>query len=346
MSKNMDKICGGGVLDDISVNRGVTDVEAENRGHVTRYDVSNMLEKLKRIHGQRFIDYRNAWDQTCKCEEASEYPLFIELAINSDCNMRCKMCARSFDETLNSKHINMPLEMVDTIVAQCKDFHLPAILIGQESECLLHPELKEIVRRIRMIDPVDFFLITNGTLLNKELSKFLIDFGLDRLEVSIDAATSETYKKIRGGSLEMLERNIADFLDARTEMGSERPFLRVSFCRQQDNLMDEEIFLNKWAKVADMVDFQDYIDFSNTTYLKDREYKEYHCPDPFQRLVIDYNGDIFGCCSFGYNHYFKVGNLKDISILDAWNSRMMKELRESFIRQDLKKPCLNCRANR
>lgn len=69
MSKNIDKICEG-VLDDISVNRGVTDVEAENRGHVTRYDVSNMLEKLKRIHGQRFIDYRNAWDQTCKCEEA------------------------------------------------------------------------------------------------------------------------------------------------------------------------------------------------------------------------------------------------------------------------------------
>lgn len=344
MDKNTESVCGA--FSNTLSDGSATVVEAEDRGHIKRYDVSNMLEKLKRIHGQRFIDYRNAWEQTCKCKKASEYPLFIELAINSDCNMRCKMCARNFDESLNRKHINMPLEMVDAIVTQCKDFNLPAILIGQESECLLHPEIKEIIRRISMINPVDFFLITNGTLLNKDLSKFLINYGLDRLEVSIDAATSETYKKIRGGNLEMLERNIADFLDARAEMGSERPFLRVSFCRQYDNLMEEEMFLSKWSKVADMVDFQDYIDFSTTTCLAEREYKEYYCPDPFQRLVIDYNGDIFGCCSFGYNHYFKVGNLKNISILDAWNSTIMKELRESFIKQDLKQPCLNCRANR
>lgn len=346
MDKNIENVCREGTLSNILSAGSTTVVEAEDRGYITRYDVSNMLEKLKKIHGQRFIDYRNAWDRTCKCEEAPEYPLFIELAITSDCNMRCKMCARNFDATLNNRHINMPLEMVDAIVAQCKAFNLPAILIGCESECLLHPEIKELIRRIRMIDPVDFFLITNGTLLNKDMSKFLIGSGLDRLEVSIDAATSDTYKKIRGGKLEILERNIADFLDARAEMGSERPFLRVSFCRQQDNLMEEEMFLNKWAKVADMVDFQDCVDYSTITCLKEREYKEYHCPEPFQRLVIDYNGDIFGCCAFSYNHYFKLGNLKDISILDAWNSVMMKELRESFIKQNLKKVCLNCRAHR
>lgn len=320
-------------------------MEKADRGHVTRYDIVDVVGRLKAIHGERFIQYRKAWDETCEGKVASEYPLFIEIGVNSDCNLRCKMCARYFDKNMNNKHINMPLELVDKIVRQCKDFQLPAILVGQDSECLLHPQIKEIISRIKTIDPVDFFLITNGTLLNKEMSKFLIDIEVDRLQISIDAASRETYKRIRGGNLEVLERNIYDFLDLRKAMGKERPFLRLSFCKQPDNISEQEAFINKWGNVADIVDFQEYLDLSHVLELADREYKEYHCPDPFQRLVIDYNGNMYGCCCIGYNRHFHLGNLNDISIIDAWNSDVMNDLRESFRTQNLKKVCLNCRAN-
>lgn len=321
-------------------------MEKTDRGHLTRYDVSDVVERLKIIHGERFIQYRKAWDKTCEGRVASEYPLFIEIGVNSDCNLCCKMCARHFDKNMNNKHINMPLELVDKIVSQCKEFRPPAILIGQDSECLLHPEIKEIVSRIKSIDPVDFFFITNGTLLDKAMSRFLIDTEVDRLQISIDASSRETYKKIRGGDLDVLERNIYNFLDIRRAMGKERPFLRLSFCKQSDNINEQEAFIDKWIHVADMVDFQEYIDLSHVLELADREYKEYRCPDPFQRLVIDYNGNIYGCCCIGYNRHFLIGNLNDISIVDAWNSNVMKDLRDSFCTQNLKKVCLNCRANR
>lgn len=320
-------------------------MKEEDRGHVKRYAMTDVVARLKEIHGQRFIDYRKAWDETCKGETASEYPLYIELGINSDCNLCCKMCARRFDKGLNNKHINMNLELIDAIVDQCKAFHLPSVLIGQDSECLLHPQIKEIIQRVKKIDPVDFFVITNGTLLDKDMSRFLIETGVDRLEISIDAATPETYKKIRGGDLERLERNILDFVDIRTALGKERPFLRLSFCKQEDNLHEVEQFLDKWSSIADIIDFQEYIDLSNVLNLAEKEYKEYHCPDPFQRLVIDYKGDIYGCCCIGYNRHFLLGNLKDISIIDAWNSDTIKDLRESFRTQKLKQVCLNCRAN-
>lgn len=320
-------------------------MEKADRGHVTRYDIVDVVERLKVIHGERFVQYRRDWDETCKGEEASEYPLFIELGINSDCNLCCKMCARRFDKNMNNKHKNMSLELVDQIVEQCKAFRLPAILIGQDSECLLHPQIKEILQKVKAINPVDFFLITNGTLLTKEMSKFLIDMEVDRLQISIDASTKETYKEIRGGNLESLERNIYDFLDIRTAMGKERPFLRLSFCKQPDNLDEQEAFIEKWGHVADMVDFQEYLDLSNVLELADKEYKEYHCPDPFQRLVIDYEGNMYGCCCIGYNRHFLLGNLNDTSILSAWNSETMNDLRQSFRTQNLKKVCLNCRAN-
>ena len=320
--------------------------KGEDRGHITRYSMTNVLEKLKEIHGKRFVDYRKAWDESEKCKNVPEYPLYIELGINSDCNLRCKMCARYHDDRMNHKHMNMSLELIDKIVEQCKEFKLPSILIGQESECFLHPQIKEIIQKVKMIDPVDFFIITNGTLLNKEMSKFLIEMEIDRLQISLDAATDETYKKIRGGDLRVVEKNIHDFIELRNGMGKERPFLRLSFCKQTDNLFEQEQFIEKWKDIADIVDFQEYLDLSNVLHPVKKEYKEYYCPDPFQRLVFDYDGNMYGCCSMGYNKYFHIGNINEMTIMEAWKSAKMEELRESFRTQKLSNVCLNCRANR
>lgn len=38
----------------------------QDRGHVMRYDFGDVVEHLKTIHGERFVQYRNAWDDTCR----------------------------------------------------------------------------------------------------------------------------------------------------------------------------------------------------------------------------------------------------------------------------------------
>lgn len=320
-------------------------MQAENRGHVIRYGHERVLDILSKKHGERFDKYRLDWERAIHEHTATETPLFIEIGVNSDCNLKCKMCARAYDNSYNNKHENMSLALVDKIVEQCKGFKLPALLVGQDSECLLCPDIKEIVRRLRQIGAVDFFFITNGTLLTEEMSEFLLEGGIDRLQISIDAATPETYKKIRGGNLEILEKNINNFLKIRNQKGLSTPILRLSFCQQKENEGEEEAFRKKWEGKADIVDFQKYIDLSNINHIADREQnREYFCPDPFQRIVIDYKGNMFGCCCIGYNRYFKLGNLEDMSIMEAWNSDAMKKLRESFLTQNLSKVCLNCRA--
>jgi radical SAM protein with 4Fe4S-binding SPASM domain len=175
---------------------------------------------------------------------------------------------------------------------------------------------------------------------------------IDRLQISVDAARPETYKKIRGGDLNVLERNIHNFLSIRNAKGKNTPILRLSFCQQKDNEGEEQEFREKWEGKADLVDFQKYIDLSNVAHVEEKDKdqlgggdkKEYFCPDPFQRIVIDYNGNMFGCCCIGYNRYYKLGNLADMSILEAWNSEDMKKLRNSFLTQNLNPICLNCRA--
>lgn len=269
----------------------------------------------------------------------------MELGINSDCNLKCKMCGRYYDDSYNNKHENMTLDMVKKIADEIRRLEIPSVLIGFESECLLHPQIKEIIKIIKEAKPIDFLLITNGLLLTEEMATYLIELEIDRLQISIDAARPETYKVIRGGNLEILERNINTFLRLREEAGKKTPILRLSFCKQQENINEVDEFIDKWSNKVDMIDFQEHIDMSNINDLKDREYKEYRCQDPFNRLIVDYTGDIHPCCSFGYNKYFNLGNINNITLEEAWNGEAINALRDSFITQKLNKVCLNCRVH-
>ena len=61
-------------------------------------------------------------------------------------------------------------------------------------------------------------LITNGTLLTRDLSHRLIDAGLDMLWVSLDGATPESHADVRlGSALPEVLANIAAFRDAEIE---------------------------------------------------------------------------------------------------------------------------------
>ena len=44
---------------------------------------------------------------------------------------------------------------------------------------------------------MDFFVFTNGTLLNEKNSEMILNSSITRLFISLDAATEETYNKVR-----------------------------------------------------------------------------------------------------------------------------------------------------
>ena len=61
-------------------------------------------------------------------------------------------------------------------------------------------------------------LNTNGTLLPEERSRKFLKSGITRLRFSLDAATKETYEKVRlGGKYDVTMRNIENFLRIKKE---------------------------------------------------------------------------------------------------------------------------------
>ncbi len=72
----------------------------------------------------------------------------------------------------------------------------PTVFLGGFGEPLFHSNILEMVWGAKK-QGTSAQLITNGTLLSKEISKGLIEAELDFLWVSIDGASAESYADVR-----------------------------------------------------------------------------------------------------------------------------------------------------
>lgn len=310
----------------------------EDRKYITRYKQRDIEMVLGQKHGPRFQEYRRQWAHSSAHCEAPEKPLALYMETNAHCNLKCKMCPHSH---FGDKEAYLPMPLIEKAAAECAGLGIPSVLVGASTECLIHPNIKSILRLFKYRHMQDFFVITNGLKLTEDIARHLIDLQIERLNVSLDAATPETYRTIRGGKLELVEKNIHRFLELRDKAGSDLPYLRISFVVQEDNLHERDAFYEKWKDVADLIDFQDMVDFTPLMQLRQIEVPSFTCPDPFQKLAISWDGTIYPCCSF-YQRYFPLGNIATMSLQEAWQSDTIRALRESFHTGNNHMACRNC----
>jgi len=128
------------------------------------------------------------------------------------CNLDCLTCMRnSWHEPMGK----MSMSVFDRIVAGLSDLNpVPSVFIGGLGEPLLHPNIVDMVRRIKNMGTT-VEMITNGTLLTREISQQLCKARLDMLWVSLDGAKPESYADVRlGAALPQVLENMANFRDA------------------------------------------------------------------------------------------------------------------------------------
>jgi MoaA/NifB/PqqE/SkfB family radical SAM enzyme len=129
------------------------------------------------------------------------------------CNLSCVTCIRnSWDEPLGEMGPATFSRITEGLKALSTP---PSVFLGGLGEPTSHPRIVDMVRELKSLGSY-VELITNGTLFTKDLSKQLIDAGLDMLWVSLDGATPENYADVRLGAAfpEVIE-NLKDFRHAR-----------------------------------------------------------------------------------------------------------------------------------
>jgi MoaA/NifB/PqqE/SkfB family radical SAM enzyme len=143
----------------------------------------------------------------------TDHPLLAHIIPVRRCNLACKYC-NEFDDF--SKPV--PLETMFRRVDKLAELGTSVITISG-GEPLLHPELDDIIRRIRRHSMVAG-LITNGYLLTGDRIERLNQAGLEWLQISIDNVTPDDVSK---KSLKVLDKKLqllAEYADFHVNINS------------------------------------------------------------------------------------------------------------------------------
>ena len=116
------------------------------------------------------------------------------------------------------------------------------VFFGGMGEPLIHPQIVQMVSYAHGLGRRTE-LITNGTLLTKEMSDHLMDAGLDMLWVSIDSFTEQEYDKIQqNGKLSVIMDNLNSLNRLRMRINPHenrlmlKPDLGLTFVAMKDNV--------------------------------------------------------------------------------------------------------------
>ncbi len=152
------------------------------------------------------------------------------------CNLACRTCVRNvWDEPMGQ----MSDATYARVMAGIQAFPLPQkVFFGGFGEPLFHPGIIEMVRQAKARGAF-VELITNGTLLDENRSRQLIAAGLDRLWVSLDGATPESYTDVRlGAALPTVIANVERFRSLRPTAMMPTPEIGIVFVAMERNYHD------------------------------------------------------------------------------------------------------------
>jgi len=158
------------------------------------------------------------------------------LETSAQCQLKCPLCfLRSYTE--RPEPSLMPLA-----VARAAAPHLAGLesvdLTGW-GEPLLNPRLFEIIAIVREHFSGRLAMTTNGLLLDRKAMSRLIDFELDTVCVSVDAAGERAYNRARpGGDFSRLMRSLEEFATLREERGAKTPRLFATFLLRRSALSE------------------------------------------------------------------------------------------------------------
>lgn len=273
-------------------------------------------------------------------------PIEITLESSAKCNLYCTMCPRhiyTFDEE------NMDLDLYRKIIVDCQDY-VEFVWPYGIGEPMLHPKIFEMIN-IANEKGVRTGMSTNATLLDEARANKLLKSGLDYIILAFDGATRETYERYRvGADFDKTRANILNFLNKKLQQKS-RIFTVLQMVLLRDNEREVDAYKRLWnVQGVDEIRFKRdevQIDGSRSENSKLEGQRRNPCHLLWRGpLYVRYDGNAFPCC-YMYDGV-PIGDLKEQSVMEVWNSQAMVKLREAHINGDLNDYplCQNCQASR
>lgn len=278
--------------------------------------------------------YKYAYQRQINCviKACSEKPQVVQLETTNACNLHCTNCPH---KDMRRRIGFMELEVYKKVIDGCVELEVDDIYLSGMGEPTLHKSLVDMVAYAKTSGVAKLALYTNATLLTPQLSEGLIEKGLDELYVSVDAATNETYNKMRPPSkLEVVEENLRNLLKLRIELKSAKPQVTVKFIKKPENAGEIRLFKRKWRGLADEI----YIGFAHNwggaiaggKSEWQGNVRRSPCTMIFRFMNILWDGRMSLCC-LDSEGKIRLGGIVGASIKEMWCDGRLQEIRQAHL---------------
>lgn len=281
----------------------------------------------------RWANFRRQYHAAQRLDDPAPFPLQLDFELNSTCQMRCGFCLHGHTHV---KKKELPFADFCRVIDEGQQYGLVSIKLNYINEPLLLPDLPRYLHYARDHGVLNQYFATNGLLLDADRGRALIEAGVSKVMISLDAATPETFQIMRNSrEFERVTQNIRAFIALRNAMGRDFPLVRVNFVQTKKNIHERDAFIQQWEGVVDMIGFQRQVQLPDRNDdllpVAAGDGEPFRCSFPFKLLVIDASGDILPCCTFSARP-MALGNIRDMTIKQAWDSQPIQFLRDTHRR--------------
>ncbi len=283
-----------------------------------------------------------------KLFELGYKPLCIDVETASICDLACPFF---FRQAMATPDKTMPMDLARKIIQEAGDLSVPSMKFNWRGEPLLHPKLPELIDYAKRVGILETIINTNATELTEKKSIQLIDSGLDLMIYSFDGGTKETYEKNRPGrfkenTFEHVYGNIRKFAETRKKLGRKFPRTRIQMILMEETFEEQDNFYSLFNDCVDEIIVNPYterggslseLEFTveeskkyeamrgeleskgDLPYMKDSagnlwvSSSRIGCEQPYQRLMITYDGKVGMCCYDWGSDKHPVGYISDAS---------------------------------
>ena len=326
-------------------------------------DYLNFLSKLtlKRAYNALGLVFGYIFSKITKTPINGFLPVALAIEPTTSCNLRCPECPsglRSFTRPTGM----LDVAMFEKTIAELKDALLYLTFYFQ-GEPFLHKDFLKMVKSAT-VKGIYTSTSTNAHYLTPENALATVESGIDRVIISLDGTTQDTYEQYRiGGNLEKVIEGTKNLIAAKRALKSRTPHVIFQFLvvKPNEHQIEDAKALSKSLgvdeirfKTAQIYDYEE----GSALIPENEKYARYkktasgkfeiknkllnHCWKMWHSAVITWDGLVVPCC-FDKDAEYRMGNVSKQSFKEVWSSDKYLAFRKQLIgsRKNIEM-CKNC----
>jgi MoaA/NifB/PqqE/SkfB family radical SAM enzyme len=264
------------------------------------------------------------------------------------CNAECVMCPR---ELLSRKRGFMDFGLFEKIIREVSGLkRKPVTHLHGFGEPMLDKLLPDRIRLAKACGIKHTYIVSNASLLSPEMSRKIIDAGLDQMKISFygtdEASYNNTMKRL---DFNVTFQNVKDFLRIRKEMKRRHPRLILQYLPTETNQARTDEFRALWEPLIDK-QAGDCLNVATLhNYGGGRTYNRMGkkivtvCYFPWTSMSVLWDGRVVTCC-MDSNGVQVLGDLNSQTVKEVWMGPVLTGVRDDFkkLRYDAYPVCQSC----